>query len=31
MNQPAKVMRWRSLIEDGTSWDQALLTAKADQ
>ncbi|MGQ0432827.1 MAG: NAD(P)/FAD-dependent oxidoreductase [Microthrixaceae bacterium] len=31
MNQPAKVMRWRSLIEDGATWDDALATAKAAQ
>ena len=24
MNQPAKVMRWRSLIEERASWDDAL-------
>jgi NADPH-dependent 2,4-dienoyl-CoA reductase/sulfur reductase-like enzyme len=27
MNQPAKVMRWRSLVEDRVSWDTALRTA----
>ena len=27
MSQPAKVMRWRSLVEDGASWDDALATA----
>jgi NADPH-dependent 2,4-dienoyl-CoA reductase/sulfur reductase-like enzyme len=27
MNQPAKVMRWRSLVEDRASWDTALRTA----
>ena len=26
MNQPAKVMRWRSLIEERASWDDALRT-----
>ena len=28
MNQAAKVMRWRALIEAGTSWDTALEMAK---
>lgn len=28
MNQPAQVMRWRSLIENRVSWDDALGTAK---
>jgi NADPH-dependent 2,4-dienoyl-CoA reductase/sulfur reductase-like enzyme len=28
MNQPAQVMRWRSLVEDGASWDQALEVAR---
>ncbi len=27
MNMPAKVMRWRRLVEDGTSWDDALKAA----
>jgi NADPH-dependent 2,4-dienoyl-CoA reductase/sulfur reductase-like enzyme len=27
MNQPAKVMRWRSLVEERASWDTALRTA----
>ena len=27
MNMPAKVMRWRRLVEDGTSWDDALKVA----
>jgi NADPH-dependent 2,4-dienoyl-CoA reductase/sulfur reductase-like enzyme len=29
MNQPAKVTRWRSLLERPTSWDDALATARA--
>lgn len=29
MSQPAKVMRWRSLVEEGASWDDALATAAA--
>ena len=29
MSQPAKVMRWRSLVEEGASWETALATAKA--
>jgi 3-phenylpropionate/trans-cinnamate dioxygenase ferredoxin reductase subunit len=29
MNQPAKVMRWRALVEEGTSWADALATARA--
>lgn len=29
MNQPAKVMRWRALIEEGTSWQDALAAARA--
>jgi 3-phenylpropionate/trans-cinnamate dioxygenase ferredoxin reductase subunit len=29
MNQPAKVMRWRALVEAGTSWDDALAAARA--
>lgn len=29
MNQPAKVMRWRSLLEQPTAWDDALMTARA--
>jgi 3-phenylpropionate/trans-cinnamate dioxygenase ferredoxin reductase component len=28
MNQPAKVMRWRALVETGTSWEAALQTAR---
>ncbi len=28
MNQPAKVMRWRSLLEQPTAWDDALRTAR---
>ena len=31
MNQPAKVMRWRALLEQPTSWDEALRVAKAEQ
>ena len=27
MSQPAKVMRWRSLVEEGASWDDALAAA----
>ena len=27
MSQPAKVMRWRSLVAEGASWDDALATA----
>jgi NADPH-dependent 2,4-dienoyl-CoA reductase/sulfur reductase-like enzyme len=27
MNMPAKVMRWRRLVEDGTHWDDALKVA----
>ena len=30
MNQPAKVMRWRSLIEEKTSWDDAVRMAAAE-
>ena len=30
MNQPAKVMRWRSLLEERASWDDALRTAAAE-
>jgi 3-phenylpropionate/trans-cinnamate dioxygenase ferredoxin reductase subunit len=30
MNMPSKVMRWRALIEDATSWDAALDLARAD-
>ena len=29
MNQPAKVMRWRALIEERASWDDALRTVAA--
>jgi len=29
MSQPAKVMRWRGLVEDGASWEAALATARA--
>lgn len=29
MNQPAKVMTWRALIEESTSWDDALAIAEA--
>lgn len=29
MNQPAKVARWRSLVEQRTAWDDALATARA--
>ncbi|MFZ6005090.1 MAG: NAD(P)/FAD-dependent oxidoreductase [Actinomycetota bacterium] len=29
MNQPAKVMKWRALLESPTPWDQALAAAKA--
>ena len=29
MNQPAKVMHWRALLERPTSWDDALAAAKA--
>jgi NADPH-dependent 2,4-dienoyl-CoA reductase/sulfur reductase-like enzyme len=28
MNQPAKVMRWRTLVEEGVTWDDALATAR---
>jgi len=28
MNQPAQVMRWRALIEDRVTWDDALATVK---
>jgi 3-phenylpropionate/trans-cinnamate dioxygenase ferredoxin reductase subunit len=28
MNQPAKVMRWRALVESGTPWDAALQVAR---
>jgi 3-phenylpropionate/trans-cinnamate dioxygenase ferredoxin reductase subunit len=28
MNQPAKVMQWRALVERGTSWDDALAAAR---
>lgn len=28
MNQPAKVARWRALVEQGTSWDAALAVAR---
>ena len=31
MNQPAKVMRWRALVEAGTSWEDALATARASE
>ena len=31
MNQPAKVMRWRSLIEERSSWDDALRTVAASE
>ena len=27
MNMPAKVMRWRGLVEAGAAWDDALATA----
>ena len=27
MSMPAKVMRWRGLVEAGTSWEDALATA----
>jgi hypothetical protein len=27
MSMPAKVMRWRALVEAGTSWDDALAAA----
>jgi 3-phenylpropionate/trans-cinnamate dioxygenase ferredoxin reductase component len=30
MNQPAKVMRWRSLIEEEATWDDAVRTATAE-
>jgi NADPH-dependent 2,4-dienoyl-CoA reductase/sulfur reductase-like enzyme len=30
MNQPAKVMRWRTLLEEPASWDDALRTAAAE-
>jgi 3-phenylpropionate/trans-cinnamate dioxygenase ferredoxin reductase component len=30
MNRPAQVMRWRSLLEQPTSWDDALISARAD-
>jgi 3-phenylpropionate/trans-cinnamate dioxygenase ferredoxin reductase component len=30
MNRPAQVMRWRSLLEQPTSWDDALTAARAD-
>ena len=30
MNQPAKVMRWRSLVEERASWDDALRIAAAE-
>jgi NADPH-dependent 2,4-dienoyl-CoA reductase/sulfur reductase-like enzyme len=29
MNQPAKVMRLRGLVEDGVAWDDALATARS--
>jgi 3-phenylpropionate/trans-cinnamate dioxygenase ferredoxin reductase component len=29
MSQPAKVMRWRSLVEEGATWEHALATAAA--
>ncbi len=29
MNQPAKVMRWRGLVEEGAAWDAAVATAMA--
>ncbi|MGQ0832197.1 MAG: NAD(P)/FAD-dependent oxidoreductase [Microthrixaceae bacterium] len=29
MNQPAKVMQWRALLEQPTAWDEALRTAEA--
>ena len=28
VEQPAKVMRWRSLLEQPTAWDDALRTAR---
>jgi NADPH-dependent 2,4-dienoyl-CoA reductase/sulfur reductase-like enzyme len=28
MSQPAKVMRWRALVEEGASWDAALKAAR---
>jgi NADPH-dependent 2,4-dienoyl-CoA reductase/sulfur reductase-like enzyme len=28
MNQPAKVMRWRALVEAGTPWEAALQAAR---
>ncbi|MEX2293687.1 MAG: FAD-dependent oxidoreductase [Acidimicrobiales bacterium] len=31
MNQPAKVMRWRSMIEDRVSWDDALAAAGSSE
>jgi hypothetical protein len=27
MSMPAKVMRWRGLVESGASWDDALAAA----
>jgi NADPH-dependent 2,4-dienoyl-CoA reductase/sulfur reductase-like enzyme len=30
MSQPAKVMRWRPLVDDGVSWDEALAAAAAE-
>jgi len=30
MNQPAKVMRWRSLIEESAAWDDAIRLATAE-
>jgi 3-phenylpropionate/trans-cinnamate dioxygenase ferredoxin reductase subunit len=29
MSMPAKVMRWRGLVEAGVAWDEALATARA--
>ena len=31
MNQPAKVMRWRALIEEGWPWDEALALAPGER
>ncbi len=30
MNQPAKVMRWRTLIEDRATWDEAVKVAQSE-
>jgi hypothetical protein len=30
MNMPAKVMRWRQHLTDGTTWEQALTLARTD-